>query len=135
MEKRPAKLIEKAKSLFGKQVEALSKQEEKVRELLGNVGKKISQVGQNQYVQRLIEPVSVFIRMVKSHFNGGHKLSGSTLGLIILGLVYFVSPIDIIPDFLGFFGFADDFSVILAIYAKVKEEVGDFLDWERTQSE
>lgn len=134
MEKRTIKFIVKAKSLFGKQVEELSRQEEKVRELLVNVGKKINQAGQNQYVKRLIEPVSVFIRMVKSHLNGRHKLSGSTLGLIILGLVYFVSPIDIIPDFLGFFGFADDFSVILAIYAKVKEEVGDFLDWERTQS-
>jgi uncharacterized membrane protein YkvA (DUF1232 family) len=135
MKNRPAKLLEKAKSLFGKQVEVLARQEEKVRELLGNVGKKINQVGQNKYVQRLIEPISVFIRMIKAHFNGSHKLSVSTLGLIILGLVYFVSPIDIIPDFLGFFGFADDFSVILAIYAKVKEEVGDFLDWERTQSE
>jgi uncharacterized membrane protein YkvA (DUF1232 family) len=135
MEKRSAKLLEKAKSLFGKQVEALARQEEKARELLDNVGKKINQVGQNEYVQRLIEPISVFIRMIKAHFNGSHKLSVSTLGLIILGLVYFVSPIDIIPDFLGFFGFADDFSVILAIYAKVKEEVGDFLDWERTQSE
>jgi uncharacterized membrane protein YkvA (DUF1232 family) len=135
MKNRPAKLLEKAKSLFGKQVEVLARQEEKVRELLGNVGKKINQVGQNKYVQRLIEPISVFIRMVKAHFNGGHKLSVSTLGLIILGLVYFVSPFDIIPDFLGFFGFADDLSVILAIYAKVKEEVGDFLDWERTQSE
>jgi uncharacterized membrane protein YkvA (DUF1232 family) len=135
MKNRPAKLLEKAKSLFGKQVEVLARQEEKVREHLGNVGKKINQVGQNKYVQRLIEPISVFIRMVKAHFNGGHKLSVSTLGLIILGLVYFVSPFDIIPDFLGFFGFADDLSVILAIYAKVKEEVGDFLDWERTQSE
>lgn len=135
MKTRPAKLLEKAKSLFGKQVQALSRQEEKVRELLGNVGKKISHAGQNQYVKRLIEPVSIFIRMIKSHFNGSHKLSGSTLGLILLGLVYFVSPIDIVPDFLGFFGFADDFSVILAIYAKVKDEVGDFLEWERTQSE
>jgi uncharacterized membrane protein YkvA (DUF1232 family) len=134
MEKRTIKLLEKAKLLFGKQVDALVRQEEKVRELLVNVGKKINQAGQNPHVKRLIEPVTIFVRMVKSHFNGSHKLSGSTLGLIILGLVYFVSPIDIIPDFLGFFGFADDFSVILAIYAKVKEEVGDFLDWERTQS-
>lgn len=133
MEKQPTKLIEKAKSLFGKQVEALYRQETKVRELLGSVGEKFTQAGQNPQVKKLIEPVSIFIRMVKSHFNGSHKLSGSTLGLILLGLVYFVSPIDIIPDFLGFFGFVDDFSVILAIYSKVKEEIGDFLDWERTQ--
>ena len=135
MKKRPGNLLEKAKSLFGKQVEALSRQEEKVRELLGNVGEKIKSAGKNPHVQRLVEPVSVMIRMIKSHFNGSHKLAGSTLGLVLLGLVYFVSPIDIIPDFLGFFGFADDFSVILAIYSKLKEEVSNFLDWERTQAE
>jgi uncharacterized membrane protein YkvA (DUF1232 family) len=135
MEKRTTKLLEKAKSLFGKQVDALVRQEEKVRELMGNVSKKIGQASQNPHVKRLIEPVTIFVRMVKSHFNGSHKLSGSTLGLIILGLVYFVSPIDIIPDFLGFFGFADDFSVVLAIYVRVKEEIGDFLDWEKTKSE
>jgi len=135
MKKRPSNLLEKAKSLFGKQVDALARQEEKVRELLGNVAGKIKSAGKNPHVQKLIEPISVFIRMVRSHFNGSHKLSGGTLGLVLLGLVYFVSPVDIIPDFLGFFGFADDFSVVLAIYAKVKEEVAEFLDWERTQVE
>ncbi len=58
---------------------------------------------------------------------------GDTLGLVLLALFYFVSPIDIIPDFLGFFGFADDLSVVLAVYAKLKDEISEFLDWERTQ--
>ncbi|PZX53416.1 uncharacterized membrane protein YkvA (DUF1232 family) [Algoriphagus ratkowskyi] len=125
--------IEDAKALFGKKVEALGKQKEKVTELIAGVGNKILRFGDDSRVKKLIEPVSVFVRMLKAHFNGSHKLTNSTLGLILLALVYFVSPIDIIPDFLGFLGFADDLSVILAVYAKIKDEISQFLDWERTQ--
>lgn len=126
-------ILEKAKSLFGRQVQALANQEVKVRELLSNVGKKIAKVGENPKVKMVIEPISIFIRMIKAHFAGTHKLSGSTLGLLLLALIYFLSPVDFIPDFLGVLGFADDISVILAVYAKVKNEVEGFLDWEKSQ--
>jgi uncharacterized membrane protein YkvA (DUF1232 family) len=126
-------IIEKAKFLFGKRVQELANQEEKVRELISNVGKKIVNVGQNPKVKMVLDPISIFIRMVKAHFSGTHKLSSSTLGLLLLALLYFVSPFDFIPDFLGFMGFADDVSVILAVYAKIKNEVEDYLLWENSQ--
>ncbi|NVK48943.1 MAG: DUF1232 domain-containing protein [Cyclobacteriaceae bacterium] len=130
---KTGQLIEQARALFGRQVEALARQEAKVKELLSGVKNKLTGLKDNPRIKKMIEPISVFIRMVKAHFSGTHKLSGSTLGLILLALVYFLSPVDIIPDFLGFFGFADDLSVILAIFAKIKDEVADFLEWERTQ--
>ncbi len=126
-------ILEKAKTLFGKQVQTLAGQESKVRELLSNVGRKITKFGEHPKVRMLIEPVSIFVRMVTAHFSGTHKLSGSTLGLLLLALVYFLSPVDFIPDFLGFVGFADDATVILAVYAKIKNEVERFLDWEKSQ--
>lgn len=126
-------ILEKAKSLFGRQVQTLADQEYKVRELLSNVGKKIAKVGENPKVKMVIEPISIFIRMIKAHFAGTHKLSASTLGLLLLALIYFLSPVDFIPDFLGLLGFADDISIILAVYAKVKNEVEGFLDWEKSQ--
>ena len=130
---KASEMLDRAKALYGKQVEALARQEGKVRELIAGVRNKLAGLTHNPRIQKLIEPVAVFIRMLKAHFAGNHKLSSSTLGLIVLALVYFLSPIDIIPDFLGFFGFADDLSVILAVYAKVKDEIDQFLDWERTQ--
>lgn len=126
-------ILEKAKTLFGNQVQVLARQESKVRELLSNVGKKIVKLGEHPKVKMLIDPISIFIRMIMAHFSGTHKLSGSTLGLLLLALVYFLSPVDFIPDFLGFMGFADDVSVVLAVYAKVKGEVERFLDWEKSQ--
>ncbi|SFO47061.1 Uncharacterized membrane protein YkvA, DUF1232 family [Algoriphagus ornithinivorans] len=130
---KAGKILNKAKALFGEKVEALSGKESKIRELISGVGNKLANLKNNPRIQKLIEPVSVFIRMIKAHFAGTHKLSGTTLGLLLLALVYFLSPFDLIPDFLGIFGFADDLSVILAVYAKVKDEIEQFLDWERTQ--
>lgn len=126
-------ILDRAKALFGKQVEVIVRQEQKLVELVQNVVAKLSKVATNPKVQKFIQPVQIFIRMIKVHFRGDHKISLSTLGLIVLALVYFLSPVDFIPDFLGAFGFADDLSVILAVYAKVKDEVEQFLEWERTQ--
>lgn len=126
-------IIDNAKMLFGKQVDLIIRQEHKVIELLQNVGRKLAKVAENPKIKVLTAPVLIFIRMIKAHFSGTHRISFSTLGLIVLALVYFLSPIDLIPDFLGFFGFADDLSIVLAVYAKVKDEVNGFLEWERTQ--
>jgi uncharacterized membrane protein YkvA (DUF1232 family) len=126
-------ILEKAKALFGKQVEVIVRQEQKLVELVQNVVAKLSKVAKNPKVQKLIQPIQIFIRMLKAHFRGEHRIALSTLGMIVLALVYFLSPVDFIPDFLGFLGFADDLSVVLAVYAKVKDEVEQFLEWERTQ--
>lgn len=130
---KTTEIVEKAKNLFGKQVDMIVRQEQKVVELLKNVGQKLVTLAHNPKVQKLTAPIQIFIRMIKAHFRGDHKMEITTLGLIVLALVYFISPIDLIPDFLGFFGFADDLSVVLAVYAKVSDEVERFLEWERTQ--
>ncbi len=126
-------LIKKAKALFGKQVEAIIRQEKKVVELVQKVLDKLSKVGDNPKVQKFIQPIRIFVRMIKAHFKGQYKIAFNTLGLIVLALMYFLSPVDFIPDFLGILGFADDLSVVLAVYAKIKDEVEQFLEWERTQ--
>lgn len=127
-------LIQMAKKLFGDQVEAIAKQEAKVRTLLADVGQKLVKASKNSKIQQVMVPISIFIRMVKAHFSGAHKLSNSTLGLVLLALVYFLSPFDFMPDFLGLMGFVDDVSVILAVYAKIKTEVNGFLEWEKIQT-
>ena len=126
-------IIDKAKALFGKQVDLIIRQEQKVVQLLQNVGNKLLKFAKNSKVKALTNPIQIFIRMIKAHFSGEHKISFGTLGLILLAMVYFISPIDLIPDFLGFFGFADDLSIVLAVYAKVKDEIDSFLEWERTK--
>lgn len=130
---KTTEIIDRAKALFGKQVDAIIRQEQKVVELVQNVGRKLAKLADNPKVKLLTQPVQIFVRMLKAHFRGEHKITFGTLGLIVLALVYFLSPIDLIPDFLGFFGFADDLSIVLAVFAKVKDEVDEFLNWEKSK--
>ena len=41
--------------------------------------------------------------------------------IIVSALVYFLSPIDSIPDLLGPLGFSDDLAVIALVYAQMKQ--------------
>ncbi|WP_113924480.1 YkvA family protein [Cognataquiflexum aquatile] len=124
----------KAKILYLEKANQIAGEDSKLQKLLKNVGERLNAVSQNPKVQTALEPILIFKRMIQAHRSGKFKVSSKTLGLIVLGLVYFVTPIDIIPDFMPILGFTDDLSVILAVFNSVKHEVQDFLNWEKTQA-
>lgn len=52
--------------------------------------------------------------------------------LITAGVIYFVSPVDAIPDFIPLIGFTDDATVISAVIASIARDLDRFLEWERS---
>ncbi|MCH7412009.1 DUF1232 domain-containing protein [Belliella sp. R4-6] len=124
---------QKARMLYLEKAEIIAGEESKLKDLLQKTSSRIKDLSNHPNVKTVIEPIMVFKRMINAHKNGTHKLSTKTLGLLVLGLLYFVMPIDIIPDFLPFIGFADDVSVVIAIFNLLKNEIEDFEAWEKTQ--
>ena len=55
-----------------------------------------------------------------------------TLGLIVAGILYFVTPIDLIPDFIIGLGYLDDAAVLAWIVNAVRSVLDDFSTWEST---
>jgi len=73
------------------------------------------------------ERVRAVPRMLKSVLRGQYKgMSFGTLGLLALGLVYIISPIDAVPDVIPVVGIADDTGLALWLAS-----AGDFVAWER----
>jgi len=58
------------------------------------------------------------------------QVSGGALVLLVAALLYFVTPIDVIPDTLGAIGFVDDVAVIQTAVETVRKELDQFRDWE-----
>jgi uncharacterized membrane protein YkvA (DUF1232 family) len=71
-------------------------------------------------------------RLVKSVMRGDYAGMGKgKLALMAMGVVYLISPIDAVPDFLLLIGVVDDFGVLLWLAASMLGESGRYVDWER----
>ncbi|EOZ97045.1 Protein of unknown function (DUF1232) family [Indibacter alkaliphilus LW1] len=123
----------KAKLLYSKKAEEIAGSENKIRKLIEKVKLRLETVSHNPKIQEALEPILVFKRMLIAHKKKDFKVSGRTLGLIVLGLLYFVTPIDLIPDFIPVIGYVDDLSVLLAVFSAVRDEVEEFRKWEKTK--
>ncbi|HET9658613.1 MAG TPA: YkvA family protein [Kineosporiaceae bacterium] len=82
------------------------------------------------------ERLAAVPRMLRLGLGGRYPfLDKRRLGLVLLGLVYLVSPLDFIPEmFLPLIGLGDDAVVVTWMVGSLLAEAGDFLEWERDRS-
>ncbi|QNL21921.1 DUF1232 domain-containing protein [Hyphobacterium sp. CCMP332] len=82
----------------------------------------------------LMENVETFIQIIKAYVNGTYRdVEQKTIIFLIAGILYFINPFDIIPDFLPLIGFTDDAAVLIFILGKVKNEIDKFNSWKINQ--
>lgn len=60
------------------------------------------------------------------------KIPWASIGILVAALVYFVTPVDVVPDALGALGFVDDVAVISTAVETVRNELERFRHWEKT---
>lgn len=78
-----------------------------------------------------LEEVKALLRLVLAYARGDYRgISREKLLAAVAAILYFLSPLDLVPDFLGPLGLTDD-AVILAFFLRtLREEIGHFLAWE-----
>ena len=82
--------------------------------------------------QLLLDKITTLSRMVKCYFSGEYKIiPWRSIAKIIAVLLYFISPIDVIPDFLPFIGLTDDLALIVWLFSSLKEDFENFEAWEQ----
>ena len=79
------------------------------------------------------DQLSVVTRLLKAYASGQYReLPWKTLIRIIAVLIYFVSPIDILPDFLPIVGLTDDIALMFWLFSGIKDDIEKFRQWENT---
>lgn len=74
-------------------------------------------------------------RMIRGGLRGDYpQLGKGQLAMLGLGVLYIVSPVDAIPDFLLGVGVVDDFGVFLWLMASLLGEGGRFVEWEKERA-
>lgn len=108
----------------------------KLKNLLSNA---ISKAESNKHLaifNSLWDRIHLLFSLVKDWASGGYKdISRSAILLIIAGLIYFVSPIDLIPDWIVGLGFADDIAFLAVIINQLDKELIKYKLWKTNISE
>ena len=82
----------------------------------------------------LRDDVPGLIRLVRAYASGEYRrLPWKSTMLVVGALVYFVMPLDLIPDILIGTGFLDDAVVVAYVLKAIRDDLAHFADWEATR--
>ncbi|NLL81930.1 MAG: DUF1232 domain-containing protein [Tissierellia bacterium] len=111
---------------FARKAKALLGDKERLNDIL-NKAKEL--IKNNKELNEIVEEIKVFVDLVRDYVNGVYKdISTTSIVLVVIGLLYLVTPIDLIPDF-AIGGFIDDAAVIAYILKKIQTELEAYKEW------
>ncbi|MFL6559322.1 MAG: YkvA family protein [Bacillus sp. (in: firmicutes)] len=91
--------------------------------------------GKKESLGEVWEKLQLFFELVKAYSKGEYKnISPSTILTVIGTLLYFVSPLDLVPDFIIGLGILDDAALIGYTVKKVSHELDAFSKWKRAET-
>ena len=130
---RNDELIEKEQSNYMKNAKEFLGNPQKLKDLLNKVIHKATE--KKGYLGDAWDKLQLFVDLVKAYTKGEYKnVQPSTIVTIIGALLYFISPIDLVPDFIIGLGIFDDAAVIGFTLKKLSKELDQFEQWKSTNT-
>jgi uncharacterized membrane protein YkvA (DUF1232 family) len=72
------------------------------------------------------------IRLVSAWMKGDYrKVPTQTVVFAIAAIVYFLNPFDVVHDYLPILGYIDDAALIAFVIRSIKNDMSEFLIWEK----
>lgn len=101
-------------------------------ELLKALGDRAMRKSQHCYGSLLEcwENLQIFLRMIRARVEGKYCPPVAAMTMAVAAVLYFVNPIDLIPDSVPVFGYLDDAAVIAAAAKANLTAISNFRKWE-----
>ena len=89
---------------------------------------------QGSRLGKLKDDLKLLQALCLAYWRGEYRaISPKALISVVAGLMYFLSPIDAIPDFLPMFGMLDDIAVLAWVMKSLDSELSAFRAWRERQ--
>jgi len=121
-------VVEKTKS----KAEEYARNPEKSKKLLDEALKKAKEKEKDKGpLTDLWNNLTALFRLLQAYIRHEYTdIPWGSLILVVVAIIYFVSPLDLIPDWIPVAGYLDDAAVIAFVIAQVKTDINNFLQWE-----
>lgn len=108
------------------------KDPEKSKRLLDDAMKKAKNKEKlNGPLAALWENLKTVFRLLQAYFSKQYTaIPWGSVALIVGAVIYFVSPIDLMPDWIPLSGFIDDAAILTFVIAQIRTDLNRFLEWE-----
>ena len=125
--------IEKSFKSSEKVAEILIKDKQKTTNTVNEAMEKASKY--KKQLEKVWEYLQLFFSIVKDYINGSYKeIPLTTIVSIVASLLYLISPIDFIPDFIPGIGLIDDVFVIGLVISSATNDLDKYKEWKESKS-
>ena len=112
-----------------------AKNPDRLKDLTGEAWKKADSAGRGRGLEDFWDSLKAFLRFIRAYASGDYRdVPWQTLVLIVAAILYFLMPIDVIPDVLVGLGYADDAAVIAWVMSSVGPQLEKFRQWEASRA-
>ena len=114
----------RAKNISREDIEDMLGKEDKAKELSEKAG----------FLSQYWEDIKTSFAMIRDWFSGGYDKVPTRMVVSLIGaILYFLSPLDIIPDWIPMAGFIDDAAILAFVFKLSEADLKMYRRWKRRQ--
>lgn len=99
----------------------------------GKIHEKAEKLDREKY-SGLIGEVRLFLSLIKDYWNKKYTdIPWVSIAAAVFSLLYFLNPIDLIPDFILGWGFLDDAGVFSLVITSIKDDLDKYRVWKESE--
>lgn len=123
--------FEDVKARFGEKAKEYANDKKKAKELVDEAMKKANkQKNKKGPIDEIWEKVQLLFGMVKDWATGEYKeVPKGSIIIILIAILYFLNPFDVIPDVVPVAGFVDDVFVLGLVINQVSSDIDKYKEW------
>lgn len=115
---------------FENQAEYILKDQSQTESLLKRTMRKLSNL---PLIGDAFADIPTLVDMVRDYSNGTYReIPLSSIIMITAALIYFISPVNVIPDYIPLIGKIDDVAVIVLTARTLRRDVDDYKEWKKS---
>lgn len=114
-----------------RRAERLASDPQETERLLSRAASKAERVRNARRVRGFWSDLTALFRLVRARVRGEYeRLPWRAMISALAAIVYFVNPLDVIPDVIPFLGYVDDAAVLAFVLRMISGDISRFREWE-----
>ncbi|MEG9305004.1 YkvA family protein [Psychrobacter celer] len=106
-----------------------------IKLIVGKEDKLNDQLKKDQGLEGYAKDLLLLMSLVKDYYQGNYRnIPYKTISAAVVGLLYVLNPIDIIPDFIPFIGHIDDALVLKFCLKMIDKDLTKYKKWKDEQT-